>query len=276
MPCAPPDPVVVMTATVVQRHVVMFSSGAGSWAAARRVADLHGTDDLFLVFSDVSMEDEDNYRFLAESAADIGGTLVHLKDGRDIWQVFKDNRFLGNTRIANCSKFLKQKPARAWLDEHCDPVSTTVYVGIDWTEMHRLPAIERSYAPYTARAPLTEPPYVNKASVLADLRSRGIEPPRLYALGFAHANCGGGCVRAGQGQFAQLLKVMPARYAEWERNEQELREHLGADVAILRDRTGGPVKPLTLRAFRERHESQPEQTDLFDIGGCGCFVEEDS
>lgn len=256
------------------KHVVMFSSGAGSWAAAQRVADQHGTENLWLVFSDVSMEDEDNYRFLREAAADIGGTLVWLKDGRDIWQVFKDNRFLGNSRLANCSKFLKQQPARAWLDANCDPATTTVYVGIDWTESHRLPAIVRNYLPYAAAAPLTEPPYVEKRDILADLRRRGIEPPRLYDLGFQHANCGGGCVRAGQGQFAHLLKAMPTRYAEWERNEQELRDHLGVDVAILKDRTGGTAVPLTLRRFRERIESGGDQLDLWDIGGCGCFVDE--
>lgn len=256
------------------RHVVMFSSGAGSWATARRVADEHGTEQLYLVFADVSMEDEDNYRFLAEAAADVGGTLVHLCDGRDIWQVFKDDRFLGNTRLSNCSKLLKQRPARAWLDANCDPAETTVYVGIDWTETHRLPAIQQAYLPYTAKAPLTDPPYLSKDQILADLRARGIAPPRLYDLGFSHANCGGGCVRAGQGQFAHLLRVMPERYAWWEQQEQELREHLDKDVAILRDRRGGKVKPLTLRAFRERHEAAPEQTDLFDVGGCGCFVDE--
>lgn len=264
-----------MAETTTARRVVMFSSGAGSWAAARRVADEHGTDNLILLFADVLGEDEDNYRFLHEAAADIGGQLVTVTEGRTIWEVFRDNRFLGNTRLANCSKFLKQQPARDWLDANCDPADTTVYVGIDWTEMHRLPAIERSYLPYVARAPLTEKPYLNRDQVLGMLRRRGIAPPRLYGMGFAHANCGGGCVRAGQGQFAVLLKQMPERFAEWERNEQELRDHLGKDVSILRDRTGGQVVPLTLTAFRERAEAKPEQIDLFDIGGCGCFVAEE-
>jgi hypothetical protein len=254
----------------------MFSSGAGSWAAARRVAEKHGTDNLFLVFSDVKGEDEDNYRFLKEAAADIGGELIWLTEGRTIWQVFKDDKFLGNARLANCSKFLKQQPARKWLEENCDPSDTTVYVGIDWMETHRVPAIIKNYAPWQVEAPMTEAPYVDKANVLAALRARGIEPPRLYDMGFAHANCGGGCVRAGQGQFAHLLEVMPERYAEWERNEQEVRDSLGKDVAILRDRRGGKTRPITLREFRERHEAQPEQTDRDDIGGCGCFVAEGS
>jgi hypothetical protein len=238
------------------------------------VADEHGSDSLVLLFADVLGEDEDNYRFLREAAADIGGQLVTVTEGRTIWDVFRDNRFLGNARLANCSKFLKQQPAREWLEANCDPADTTVYVGIDWTETHRLSAIERSYQPYVARAPLCEPPYLNRDQVLGMLRRRGIEPPRLYGMGFAHANCGGGCVRAGQGQFAVLLKQLPKRFAEWERNEQELRDHLRKDVAILRDRTGGELRPLTLREFRERAESKPEQIDLFDIGGCGCFVAE--
>ena len=257
-------------------HVTMFSSGAGSWATARRVQDhfVGPHDRHTLLFSDVGMEDEDNYRFLTDAAADIGAELVTVKDGRNIWDVFKDDKFLGNSRLANCSKYLKQKPARAWLEEHVDPENSFVHVGIDWTETHRIPSIVKAYMPYRADAPLTEPPYLSKDAILADLRSRGIEPPRLYSMGFAHANCGGGCVRAGQGQFAHLLEVMPERYAWWEQQEQEVRDSLGKDVTILKDRRGGTATPLTLRKFRERHESNRASTDMDDIGGCGCFVDE--
>lgn len=278
------------------RHVVMFSSGAGSWAAARRVADQHGTENLVLLFSDVKGEDEDNYRFLVEAAADIFGVnlpvplarntrldwmrlavhvpgLVWLADGRDIWQVFEDRRFLGNSRIANCSIELKQKPARSWLDANCLPEETKVYVGIDWSEENRLPAIENAYQPFTAKAPLCVKPYLDKPEILADLRSRGIEPPRLYSMGFPHANCGGGCVRAGQGQFIMLLEQMPERFAEWEANEERLREHLGKPVSILRDWKKGSSGRLTLTQLRERVEAKREaDLDRDDIGGCGCFV----
>ncbi len=62
-----------------------------------------------------------------------------------------------------------------------------------------------------------------------------------------------------------------ARYRYHEGREQELREHLGKDVAILRDRRGGKLKPLTLRAFRERLERNSGAFDRHDWGGCGCF-----
>jgi len=263
------------------KHVVMFSGGIGSWACAKRVAEKHGTDNLYLVFSDVKGftddphigEDEDTYRFIEEAAQNVGGTLVMLRDGRDIWQVFKDKRFLGNSRLASCSHELKQKPARKWLVDNCDPEETIVYVGIDWMETHRLPAIVRNYLPYKAEAPLTEEPYIDKKQMIEWAQSEGITTPRLYDLGFSHNNCGGGCVRAGQGQFKQLLKIMPDRYAVWEAKEKEIQQFLGKDVTILKEQVKGVRKNLSLEELRIRTQGDPTLFDDLDIGGCNCFVD---
>lgn len=263
------------------KHVVMFSGGIGSWATAKRVAEQYGTEDMVLLFSDVKGdnpnphvgEDEDTYRFIREAADNIGAELVILQDGRDIWQVFKDKRFLGNSRQANCSHELKQKPARRWLNENCDPADTVIYVGIDWTETHRIPAIEKNYLPWVAKAPLTEPPYLDKKQMIAWAESEGLKTPRLYELGFPHNNCGGGCVRAGQGQFAKLLQIMPDRYAVWEQKEKEMQEFLGRPVTILRETKNGERRPLSLTDLRLRLTAEPETIDTLDIGGCGCFVE---
>jgi len=235
------------------KHVVMFSGGIGSWAAAKLVAKKYGTEDLYLLFTDVKGdaesphigEDEDTYRFLDDAVKNIGGHYIYLNEGRDIWQVFKDNRFLGNSRLAKCSHVLKQKPARTWINENVDPEDSVIYVGIDWTETHRLPAIVKNYLPYKVEAP------------------------------FSHNNCGGGCVRAGQGQFKKLLEVMPERFAMWEAKEQEVREYLDKDVAILSEVKNGIKKPLPLIELRRRVEDQPQLVDELDIGGCGCFFEED-
>jgi len=43
-------------------------------------------------------------------------------------------------------------------------------------------------------------------------------------------------------------------------------------VSILRDRTGGHTKSLSLAAFRERIERQPSLFDKDDWGSCGCFM----
>lgn len=265
------------------KRVIMFSGGIGSWAAAKKVAHQFGTENLYLVFSDVKGqntsphvgEDEDTYRFIEEAAKNVGGTLVMLSDGRDIWQVFKDRNFLGNSRLAHCSFELKQKPARKWLVDNCDPKNTIVYVGIDWTEMHRLPAIVKNYKPYVAEAPLTEPPYIDKDAWIKMAKNFGLTTPRLYDLGFSHNNCGGGCVKAGQGQFKKLYEVMPERFKVWEDKEQEIRDHLGKDVSILTETVKGVKKSLVLSELRRRMEAQPHMIDADDIGGCGCFFEDD-
>lgn len=254
------------------KRVVMFSGGIGSWGAARRVVDTHGTDGLALLFTDTRIEDADLYRFLADAATDIGAPLISIQDGRTPWELFREARFLGNTRVDLCSRVLKRELADKWLAERYTPDDVTVYVGIDWTESHRYERMRDRKLPWRYEAPLCDSPLVTKHDLLAAARARGLMPPKLYDLGAPHNNCGGGCVKAGQGHFAWLLRTLPDVYADWEANEQELRDLLG-DVSILRDRTGGETRPMTLVDLRLRIE-RGQELDLFDIGGCGCFMDD--
>lgn len=262
------------------KYVVMFSGGIGSWATAKRLVMQHGPAAVTLLFSDVKGdstdphvgEDEDTYRFIDDAVADLGCRYVRVADGRDIWQVFKDRRFLGNSRQANCSHTLKQLPARDWLRQHTSPDTHTIAIGIDWTETHRRPAIVKAYAPYDVVFPMCEKPYLSKQNMIDWAKECGLTPPRLYSMGFAHNNCGGGCVRAGQAQFRMLLDVMPERYAVWEQGERDVQDHLGKDVTILKRTVNGERQNFSLEQLRLERES----VDMLDIGGCGCFVDGES
>lgn len=253
-------------------HVVFFSSGAGSWAAAKRVAEQHGAENLTLLFADTGIEDEDNYRYLHDAARNVGGKLVIVADGRTPWDVFRDRKWIGNSRVAQCSHVLKQATCKKWLTENDPDKTATLYVGIDWSEINRLPAIEKGWAPRKVIAPLAEAPYMDKRDIIEWGQREGLEPPRLYSLGFSHANCGGFCVRGGQGHFATLLKAFPDRYRHHEEQEEALRVELETSATILNEQVNGERKSLTLRDLRERIESST-QVDMFDIGGCGCFTE---
>lgn len=257
-------------------HVVMFSGGIGSWATARRVAEQHGTEHLTLLFADTLVEDADTYRFLEEAAAQVGGRFVRVADGRTPFEVFHDDRFLGNARLANCSRYLKQKPCRDWLTKNTDPSETVLYVGIDWTETHRLPAIEKGWAPWTVQAPLALPPYVEKDAMVDEARAAGLTPPAAYALGHPHANClAQGCVRGGQAYWRHLLRERPEVYAATERAEAGIRgTEWGSGATILRTRVGGATQVITLQQFREQAERKQELFDDLDWGGCGCFVDD--
>lgn len=262
------------------KHVVMFSGGIGSWAAAKRVAERHGREHLTLLFTDTRTEDEDLYRFLDEAAANVGAPIVRIADGRTVWELFFEERMMGNNRADLCSRVLKRELADRYMAEHFRPEDTTVHVGIDWSESHRIERLAEMKKPWRYEAPLCEPPYLTKQDMMRALRAEGIRPPRLYELGFSHNNCGGFCVKAGFGHFANLLRTMPERYAYHEQKEQDFRAMVGRDdIAILkrqpfRDADGkraGHVA-VTLRELRAEIESGG-QMDLFDIGGCGCFTE---
>lgn len=256
------------------RHIVQFSTGLASAEIAWRLVDQHGPDDVLLLTADTRVEDEDNWRFARQIVDRLGCEWVILADGRTPMQVGRDLRVVPNNRMAVCSRVLKRELLRRWINEHCDPAETVIYLGFDWTEQHRIAAAVEPWRPYTVAAPLADPPYVSKPDLIGAFRARGIEPPRLYRYGFPHANCGGACVRGGQAQWERLLRVHRARYLAWEDEEEKTRALLGKDVAILRDRRGGTVKPLTLRAFRERLEAQPDLFDCDDWGACGCGVEQ--
>lgn len=258
------------------KHLVMFSGGIGSWAAAKRVVDRHGIDGVVLLFADTLAEDADLYRFIDEAAANVGAPLVKIAEGRTPWQVFFDGRFIGNSRVDLCSRVLKRELLAKWRDEHCNPETTTIYLGIDWTEKHRLDRFRARNELWTTEAPMCEPPWMSKRQVMSWLEREGVAPPRLYGMGFPHNNCGGACVKAGHAQWQLLLAEKPELYAEWEANEQKFRNEINPGVSILRDRVGGVTTPLTLAEFRERIEAKAyseSQQAQFDWGGCGCAID---
>lgn len=254
------------------RYVVNVSGGLASYEALRRTIERYGREQTSAVFADTLIEDADLYRFLADTEQHLGIELVRLADGRTPWQVMRDERVITMQQMAPCSRLLKRAVIDRWVAETFSGQEVTRVFGYDWTEPQRAERLAAQLAPAPIWCPLLEAPYVTKDDIGAAVRAVGIEPPRLYALGFPHNNCGGGCVRAGQGHFAHLLRVLPHVYDEWERNEQAMRDYLGKDVAILRDRTGAESRPLTLAALRERVEArEPYESDIW--AGCGCFAE---
>lgn len=304
----------------VRRHIVMFSGGLGSAFAGQRVADKVGYENVGLLFTDTIVEHDDLYRFLIETAAhifqlkistslvektrhipslrsmparkhylqqlrenamrEIPG-LIWIADGRTPWEVYRAERFLGNSLIDPCSKLLKRKVADKWLRENRDPDLCIAYLGIDFTEEHRFDdghgrGAKNRFAKngWRCEAPLCEAPFRLKDEFIAYFRSVGIEPPRLYGLDFSHNNCGGGCCKAGQGHWLNLLTKLPEVYAYWEDEEQDFIRFIQRDVAMLSETVAGIKKPLTLKEFRLRAQAGGK-VDTLEIGGCGCFLDDE-
>lgn len=209
--------------------------------------------------------------------------FVWLQESRTPWEIFKEKRYIGNSRTAQCSGVLKQDPARDWVEGMYMPNQVILYVGIDWTEIHRFEGnekkigIRKSWLPYITQAPMTEAPYQDKLDMQRADKEEGLRKQRLYVQGFAHANCGGFCVRGGQGHFINLLKQNKDYYLYNEGKEQAMREFLDReDLSILTRTVNSVEQTLTLKQLREEWESGlANQIDMDDIGGCGCFSAEE-
>ena len=176
-------------------HVVMYSGGVGSWAAAKRVAERYGTDRLVLLAADTKSEHEDWYRFVAESAENVGGRLVMVSAGLDIWELAEQQRAIPNSRLAFCSRILKHQVLDAWCDEHAP--DCVRFFGFDWTEAHRIDAVRARHTG-AVDAPLLWEPKVDKPDLLRWLAAEGLTVPAAYQNGMPHNNClRYGCVKGG-------------------------------------------------------------------------------
>ncbi len=258
-------------------YLVNVSGGLTSWEALRRTLERHGKKHTHAYFADTLIEDEDLYRFLNDQERYLGLTIERVVEGRTPWQVMKDARCIAlrlpsGAEMAPCSKILKREAIDTVVCARYVPGTYTRVFGYEWHEIDRMERLAASIAPDPAWFPLSERPYVDKCHIAADLERIGIAVPRLYLLGFEHNNCGGGCVKAGQAHWAHLYYTLPERYALWEEKEEDIRQSLGKDISILKDRRGGTARPMTLRAFRMRLETGDTDYDKDDWGGCGCFA----
>jgi len=213
--------------------------------------------------------------------ANLDNGLVWLQEGNDVWDVFFEDKFL-NHYVSNCSKKLKQKPCKGWLNWGLEsqeptvakylnnPENVTIYLGIDMNEIERAEKIIEGYKPFKVDFPLLWDNWLDRKGQFDLLESVNIQPPRLYKYGFSHNNCGGFCVKAGKKQFAQLLDTFPDRYNYHAQQEKAFQKHIKQEITILREQHNNEKTRLSLAEFKER----PKQLSLFDaMGGCGCFID---
>lgn len=235
-------------------HIAMFSGGAASAYVAYYIVQKYGKDNCILFFTDTLWEDIDNYRFMEEVAEYIGLEITYRTDGRTPEEVFFDQRFLGNSRMAKCSEELKVRQTLIFLEELRDKhnLEPILYFGIGPHEQHRAVNLQNFYEhnpiePIATRFPMIET-FKGDLDTKEIIRDEWkINLPRMYGYGFSHANCAGRCVRGGFGHYALLYKVWPEQYLEQEAMEERFRDKFQKDVSILKRNN----QPFTLKNYRE-------------------------
>ena len=168
-----------------------------------------------------------------------------------------DKHTIFNQKIAPCTFTLKIDLFRDWLNQQGGEI--TIHIGYDIFEAHRIKKTKAAYEAlgYNVDFPLLWEPIDDRdyATIVRD--DWGVAPPRTYEMGFSHANClKRGCVKMGQKDWALFYLHFPLRFiktAEWERQHRDHPKR--KNYAILRDQSGGTVKPLPLFEFKRRLDS---------------------
>lgn len=179
------------------RRISHFSCGAAS-AIATKLSD---PDEIW--YAATGAEDEDNERFLHDCEAWFGRTVRILKSEKyaDTWAVWEDKRYLSGVSGAPCTGALKVSPQIA--NQRADDTHIFGYTA-DQNDMRRAKAMGENWPALRTEFPLIDRG-LNKAACLALLQSAGIQPPRVYAMGYPNANCIP-CVKATSPNYWSLVR----------------------------------------------------------------------
>lgn len=243
-------------------HVAGFSGGASSAVMSQIVAEEHPGKTV-LLFHDTLTEPADNARFRAEVAAHIGLPINESTDGRDIWQVFEDEGYLGNGRNTMCSRILKQERSLAFLKAHTPAI---IYVGYTIEETARA---QRTFARYdkhgiTARFPLLEQRITKQECHDKIEKCWGIELPKNYEWA-EHANC----IPCVKGKKAYWGLIYMFEREAWER-AAKAEDDFGFDImseGSLRELLADCIR--LANAYLEKRKAEKKQYRLFDTP-CEC------
>lgn len=236
------------------KHVVSIGGGLSSTLyLPELLIKKYGPENVTLLMARLPNEDPDLWRLCSAVEQALGVPITYIGLDLTPWDIFFRERYLGNSRIDPCSKYLKREVLKRYLREHFDPADTTLYVGITWDEVHRLKDISQRWGEigFQVEAPLVSEFHLTRKEQLEDCQARFGFVPRLYKWGFAHNNCGGACIKAGLREWARLLWYLPEVFAWWQENEQRFIAEIGA-YTILREERNGERRYLTLKEFRER------------------------
>jgi len=97
--------------------IVMYGGGVTSYETARRAIETYGKENTEIWFADTRTEDRSLYQFNEEVERLLGLEIRTFSQGKNIWDIFYEQRALGNSRMDPCSKFLKRRPLRQALEE---------------------------------------------------------------------------------------------------------------------------------------------------------------
>jgi 3'-phosphoadenosine 5'-phosphosulfate sulfotransferase (PAPS reductase)/FAD synthetase len=199
-----------------KRTVCWFSCGAAS-AIATKIA-LARYENCVIVYQDTGSEHPDNIRFLADCEKWYGQKIQTISSEKyaDIWEVFKETKYLVGVAGARCTAELKRKVAERFLNHFED----REILGYTVEERARVERFRKANPERRIECPLIDD-LLGKDDCLGWLERVGIEIPAMYKLGYRNNNCIG-CVKGGAGYWNKIRKTHPEIFDRMAKVERSL------------------------------------------------------
>ena len=213
------------------KHIVLFSGGVQSAYVAHLVVQQHGKEDTILLWHDPKAEDVDNRRFVFEMAGWLGVPVTERSDGRSPWELFEDEKFLGNNRVPLCSRILKREQGLKFIKHEMKGIPFILYFGYGREEPRRVQKVSQLYGVQGIKTafPLFTGD-IDRDAAWSWLLTTGIKPPRIYQT-LQHANCVG-CIRAGRGHWWAVWKHHPVEYERAAKAERDFGHTIISDISL--------------------------------------------
>lgn len=240
---------------------VWFSCGAASAVAAAKTIERYGqTHTIRVVNNPVIEEDADNLRFLSDVEAWLGIKIEKAVNANyahcSAVQTWEKRKFMSGPLGAPCTIELKKHARQQWEAKNPTDWHVLGFTADEKTRHERFVLSERSNVlPVLIELGLT------KADCYATLLAAGIQPPRMYAMGYPNANCIG-CVKATSPTYwNHVRKQHPEVFAERARQSRQL----GARLVRVQN------KRIFLDELDPAQKGLPMKNLDFE---CGIFCEE--
>jgi hypothetical protein len=247
------------------KHVVGFSGGIASSVVSKIVLKEHPGSTTFLYHS-THTEPPENDRFRNDVSNYLGIPILEDSDGRDIWQVFEDQGYLGNGRNTMCSRILKQERSLKWL---LDNKPSTLYIGFTVDEWDRA---QRVFARYKRHAidvkfPLIEQKIGKEECFHRVKNCWGITPPEMYKWS-KHANCIP-CIKGKKEYFGLLYMFEREAWQRTSDAEEEYGHTIFTEAGSLREELQNCLR--LANKWLQKSDGEKRQTSLFSMP-CECVT----
>lgn len=222
-----------------------FSAGITSAVACKMAIEIHGVDNVNLVYIDLKRAHHDNDRFIKDCENWYGKKIERIYPGKfaDHISVIRQTRYINGPKGARCTTELKVKTRQSYQNS-IDWDGQIFGFEFDRKEVNRAIRFCEQY-PVSPEFPLIERKWT-KENCASALEMAGIELPEMYKLGYRNNNCIG-CVKGGKAYWNKIRIDFPNVFEEMAKAEREIGHSCinGLYLDELNPNQGYGSKPIT-------------------------------